>query len=413
MARSSKKSIEFDFTRSLQKLQPESFFAFIKQYPQPEATSTYVYRLKPAIDRRQAGIENTNIDVIADTAMLDEEHLLREHGSGKYHLKFTDANRPKGLIEVAKTTIEIYDPAVPPILNPVELVIGAPGNDKLVNQYINEGWLVVDNKLSPPSRDNGSAVLAETLRDVLKDQKPTADSGIAARLVEVLERRNNGVVEELERFLTISERLQPKMDPVQVELLKVIAGMNRGGGSAEKNPLEELRSTAAFLKEMGFGAGGGTNWTEAVAALPGILQYGALLLRELKVMRAAEQTAPAGAAPAAAASTEIAAPGAGEGEVFGGLSIVALKGVFDDAMDAFERQISGADFAHGLVCGRRNGEQLYETVCALGKEQLLGFLSMAPGPVAEALKSRRPEIEKFLDEFIAYGEPEPEQQRAS
>lgn len=403
---------DFDFSRSLQKLQPDSFFLFIKQYPHPEGTSIYVYRLKPAIDRRQAGIEDTNIEIIERLNDVDEEYLLRNHGSGKYHLKFTDANKAKGLTEVAKTTVEIYDPQAPPILNPIELVIGAPGNDKLVNRYISEGWTVVDNKLTPPSAaDGGAGVLAKTVHDLVqeRERRPVDESGLAARLVEMLERRNNGGIDDLEKFLVLSEKLRPAADPVQVEMMKVLAGMVRGGGNApEKNPLEELRSTAAFLKEMGFGAGGGTSWVEAVAALPGILQYGALMVRELKVMRAADQQpAPAAGSPPAAAPAGIAAPAVeGEGaEMFGGLSLVQLKGVFDDAVAAFERGISGADFAHGLVCGRRDGEKLYETICAIGKEELLGMAALVPG-AAEVVKARGPEIGKFLDEFIAYGEPE-------
>lgn len=411
MARSIKntEAAPLDFTRSLQKLQPDPFFLFIKQYPHPEGSSIYVYRLKPPIDRRQAGIEDSNIDIIEDAKIMDEDYLLRTHGSGKYHLKFTDANKPKGLTEVAKTTIEIYDPAVPPILNPVELVIGAPGNDKIVQKYIGEGWTVLDNKLTSPTRDGGSAVLAETVRDLIKDrQRPNPENeGIAARLVEVLERRNDGGLAELERFLALSERLQPKADPVQVEMMKVLAGMARGTSpAAEKNPVEELRNTAALLKEFGWGGGGGPSWVEAVNALPGILQYGALLLRELNTSKAAAPAAGSPAAPALAVGA-VQQPAEEEGaEMLGGLSVVEMKGLFDDAVDAFERGIGGADFAHAVVC-RRNGEKLYETVCAIGKDQLLGFFAMMPG--AEALKARRPEIEKFLDDFIAYGEPEPEQ----
>lgn len=72
-----------------------------------------------------------------------------------------------------------------------------------------------------------------------------------------------------------------------------------------------------------------------------------------------------------------------------------------DAMDAFERGIEGDDFAHALIC-RRGGEELYAALSAMGKERVLGAISMVPG-LGQQLAERRTEMEIWLDAFIRYG----------
>ena len=107
--------------------------------PEPNLTIWYSPRLPDGFRKFAAKVA------------IDQEYLLRQHGSGKYHLKLSDANKPRGLTEVAKTTVEVFDPLCPPILNPVELVVSATWNDRFVQKYIAAGWTVEDGKLKPPA----------------------------------------------------------------------------------------------------------------------------------------------------------------------------------------------------------------------------------------------------------------------
>jgi hypothetical protein len=410
---------EFDFSKSLQSLGPESFFRFTKQYPDHQATSAYVYRLLPTIDRKLAGVKDTNIEIIVP-GEVDEERLLQAHGSGKYHLKFTDANRPKGLTEVAKCTVEIYDPKVPPILNPVELVVTAAGNDRYVAKYLQEGWTVEDGKLMPPAKQpDGNVVLAETVRDLAgRASAAPVESPALVRVIEMLDRRANGSGEEITRALALAERLQPRVDPAQVELMKVLVAMVSGGGHARPTPISEIRDTLALARELApppppASSGGGFPWAELFQALPALAQFLPVFLQQFAASRQPPANViPITAAPVAPASATAAAPPAVESPVQGetdmlglGFGLADLKIVAEDAIDAFGRNISGGDFAHAVCC-RRRGEQLYDTICQLGKEQLLEFLAMAPPELAGQVAARREEVAAWLDDFIAYGDDE-------
>lgn len=91
--------------------------------------------------------------------------------------------------------------------------------------------------------------------------------------------------------------------------------------------------------------------------------------------------------------------------VAGGWDMNLLMDLGVDALDAFQRGMSGTDFAHGVCC-RRGGEQQYLMLCSLGKQnvmQALGFASSMVEGLPEVLATRRAEVEKFIDDFLSYG----------
>ncbi len=397
-----------DFNKSLQKLTPERFFRFIREYPAPDATSVYIYRLVPVIDRGLAGVEESNID--STTALVDEEYILRTHGSGKYHLKYSDGNKPRGLTEVAKTTVEVWDPNVDPILNPVELVVSAPGNDKWVRKYLAKGWTVENGKLIQPPSGSEAGVLAKTVSDLAERvaARPAASEAgndVVRRALDVLTDRNRG--DELETAFKIADRLRPQPDPTQTEVFKLVTELlTDRARPAETNPIIQLKETAALLREFGWSSRtsaappAGTSWADLVAALPGIFQHGSEFLGRLLALRAAGVQAPAAAVPSNPNS-----PGTPPAEV--DMTLNALMSVGRDALEAFQRGIDGDDFAHALVCRNRAGEELYATLVGMGKDGLLTAISMVPG-LAEQIAPKRAEMEAWLDKFMSYGQdPEP------
>ncbi len=399
---------KLDFSKSLQKLKPESFFRFIGEYPAKEGTSTYVYRVLPKIDRELAGIHTTNIDI--STAPLDEDYLLRKHGSGRYHLKFSDANRPRGLTEVAKTTVEVWDPMVDPIINPVELLVSAPENDVWVRKFLSRGWTVEDGKLQQPASGSDAGVLAKTVSDMAERMAARpAESETATALVnralDVLSRENRGRGDELERAFQIAERLRPAADPAQVQLLKLLTDIatDRARPAEQPNPLSQLKETAAFLRELGFGRGGqaappaGSSWQDLGIAL---LTYGPQILAQFAAMRGPNVV---GMPPGPAAAAVPGSVPANGGDVLNPMDLNAMMEVGRDALDAFERGIDGDDFAHALVCRNRAGEQLYVKLSSMGKDGVLSALSMVPG-LAQQLAPRRAELETWLESFMKYGQ---------
>lgn len=437
MARKPAAEAPFDFSKSLQKLTPESFFQFVRQYPNNEGTQVYVYRLTPVIDRGQAGIDTSYIDTQIGSAgsQLDEEYLLRTHGSGRYHLKFSDSNKPKGLTEVAKATVDLWDPRVDPIVDPAELVVSAPGNQKFIQPYLAKGWTVQEGKLTPPaSGESAAGKLADTVRDLAgqvaaKPAQPETNNEMLRLVRELVQDRHQ--VDPTDRAFQIAERLRPQADPMQVELLRTMGQllMERARPAEPAvNPISQLKETAALLKEFGWGAGeGGGSWIQLFQALPGILQYGAAMFREMRMMRALEQQQPAAVRPIGspapvehpAAPGTIVTPADGleepkqeeeplpniRGLPFSLKDLQRMKQAGENALDAFERGIDGDDFAHALVCGSRDGEALYSALFDMGKEGVLALIGMIPG-LAEKLEPKRAELEAWLDQFISYGTPE-------
>ena len=108
-------------------------------------------------------------------------------------LKLSDANKPRGLTEVAKTMVEVSDPAVEPILNPAELVVDAPGNSRWVQKYLAKEFTIVDGKLTPPASagDNAAGKLADTVRDLAgqmaaRPRESDASAALVSRALDSL-----------------------------------------------------------------------------------------------------------------------------------------------------------------------------------------------------------------------------------
>ncbi len=123
-------SSQFDFKKSFQNLKPETFWQFLKEYPDWEAGAVYVYRLWPVIDRQLAGNKEKNIDIF--TSAITDLDILHRHGSGKYHLMFNDSNKPKGLVNVATCKVDINDPLYEPVVPLEEVVEGADANKSYI-----------------------------------------------------------------------------------------------------------------------------------------------------------------------------------------------------------------------------------------------------------------------------------------
>lgn len=277
-----------------------------------------------------------------------------------------------------------------------------------------------DGKLKQQA--SSDTVLAKTVSELVdKVGRPSEPDKVPEvllnRALDVLTSQHRGG-DDMERAFQIADRLKPQADPVQLQVMKTLAELvmeraRPAEQTARPDPISQMKETAAFLKELGWGShssGSSGSWIDAVAALPGILQYGAQLIREMATMRAIsagtviQMPAAPGAPPLPSSPSAIPTTTQPGGEMINPLNVNMLIEVGQDAIDAFERGISGDDFANGLVC-RRGGEQLYNTLYEMGKESIISYVSMVPG-LAEKLQPKRAELEAWLDEFIAYGTPE-------
>ena len=92
----------------------------------------------------------------------------------------------------------------------------------------------------------------------------------------------------------------------------------------------------------------------------------------------------------------------------GGASLADLTGRW--LLTPASSGVEGDSFAHGLAS--LAGEEVYAAVAGLGKPGILQALQSVPD-VWAAIAPRAAALSVFVDQFLAYGEPEPEDDAAA
>jgi hypothetical protein len=100
-----------------------SFFERLSQYNEDEwrGLKLYVYRLWPVIDKKDSEQFLSKI-----SQPCDEDFILSTFGSGKYYLRL---NNSKGKT-VASSTVSVYNQDRAPRVNPEEVVVSDPLNER-------------------------------------------------------------------------------------------------------------------------------------------------------------------------------------------------------------------------------------------------------------------------------------------
>ena len=459
----------------------DRFLQFWREYPDRDGLKAYLYRVAlPCIDSRQTGRVESSLDTWeTDRPVPSADDVLRAWGSGKFQFMLNDQKKPAGFQQLAKSTFVLEDSDVPAVYNPSDLIVsGEQGakNRPFIERWLAAGWQVAEGQsneayrnrrtkekepfacLLPPSEGGGGkaaggvdAAAVDAIFQRANESNGSRDQVLNAVLGMLASERNNRPADSLSQALDIMERIKPQSDPVQVELLKVVAGMvQHQQPAAAVKPVDHLESTRATLgflhelRESGFIDGGaretgGSFWPGLFSALPAILGFfergitAAVMARAAAGGPAGGGPAPAGvagsgavrraAAPAPAPAAEgeetefdeSAEPEAGAdqevGEMFGlpkGVTVGALTGIGKDAASCFRRGIDGYSFAHSVVC-KENGEVLFAALHSMGKTGIMQALQMlapmtAPD-LAEKMKAEPAAVAAFVDSFLEYGKP--------
>jgi hypothetical protein len=391
---------------------PDQFFAILRDYPDPTATATYIYRLWPIIDRTVSDPKSRKyIDKVGDP--IDMAYLLRTWGSGKYRLIFNDENRPMGKKQVMRTDLEIVDPECPPYIeNLDEIDLEHKENRTFVAGLRQRGILPPAPGPAPPATPEGSAVAALSriaLDQVGRPQSSAAEAKAIDVIAEASKRAVNMAfdqarpVDPIEQAIRLKELF--KVDDNSKLLALLIESQNKREELMLRlfdKPKESgsLEATLGFMeKMMSLGeklanrAGSKSSTLQTVLEyLPGILNPIANGVSALVAARTGQ--IPAAAPPSGEVGAVTPAPAPAIVRQFGARLVRALE----DGMD-------GCSFAHGLAA--LAGVEVYEAVEALGKPGILAALQSVPD-VWALLAPRSEQLGRFIDEFLSYGrEDEP------
>ncbi|PJF28485.1 MAG: hypothetical protein CUN53_00090 [Phototrophicales bacterium] len=425
---------------------PGRFQRLVDNYPDKEATSIYVYRTFPLIDRRLTGHEHKHLEILTYDPPAEapagtpptpypvlQEHLTKRWGGGNYRLFFKD-KKLGGHNDVAQAVFEVDDTEHPPILDPAELIRGKPKNEQYISRMLGLGLYAKDGEsivMAGQERQQSQApITTGDLLDLVreKDERSTTHM-VLSKALDVMVNRNaaaaaapaaSSPADPMAYFapmMTTFLQGQQQQQQFMFTMLERISA-NAAPPAPPPDPLKiasEIREQARELAQELSGRpaqSDGFDWSKLLATLaPVAMAMATRLMQQPAAAGAPPALPPAGAplgappapaepfAPAGAVSADqMAAMGAAT--TLNGQAVTETAG---QILAAINQGRTGDQFAEAFETLR--GAVAYETLRQLGAEQLLELLLATQyGPHFEQI---RPAAQKFLADFIEYGAMDP------
>ena len=424
-------SADLEFFERLASCKPDEWQAGFK---------VYVYRVWPIIDRKDGQHFLAKVN-----EPFDPDYILRNWGSGKYHLKL---NSGQGKT-VGTTTISCHNPDFPPRVDPAEVVVSDPRND----QYF-KVWAKRQDAEPESIRIADSGAVGQAVQELgrIAREKPAVDKALADLYLETAKARDSlvekisskqdsGVADQLsalDKILNLVERLQSKEQPTQpVNQLATVEALL---SLVEKlHPTQQARNPVAQLKEMvdlvgslketfGNSEAAQTNhdstsaWERVAAmafdsikpAMPAIGNVIALKLAQTQAAPVKPSTAATGNQlgkihpPGVRPPTEPAPPQPAEkppdetgapGTTFASADPM-LQQLATLAVGALNLGMTGDEFAEQL--SYRFGGAIYDQITAIPQEQLFTAIKTTPH-VWQMLSPFESVLPGFIAEFYDWG----------
>lgn len=233
---------------------PDEFMEFMRNYPNPQGVTLYLYRLKPKIDLSLIGLEETNIQKgpIADLALWSPEAVAEKFGRGQYNARVTDSNRPEGQKQVIQTCqYKLFDVEKPPIYDVRTLVLGHAENIDEVNRLITAGVLVRDSAGSPRLRTAGDTPVASAAPAAAPAGDMNATNLLYQIAVEAFKNSRQSPSEAVKDVIGIAQLLRPEPAPQQPSIDQIAdAVVARLGGAprgAAADPFAQWERVQSFI----------------------------------------------------------------------------------------------------------------------------------------------------------------------
>jgi hypothetical protein len=401
---------------------PDLFTAYLEGYPNSTGLMAYFYRLIPKIDLGLIGVKENYIHKTTNPAEMTEDFCARTWGRGTYMLKLSDANRPAGKQEAARTWFRCDDPDLVPIYDPRTLCVNDPQNADEVARLVNTGVLVREAGGSPRVRDTAGPVVAP-LSVAPPPAAPVAQPMFATNvgeqvLLKLLERALPSATpqtasEVLAQSFQIAERLNPRetsngpnldqiADAVVARLRPAGTPAPAGSIASELDTWERVNS---LLDRIGAGRGDAakepTGW--AALAVPMLSNMLAPLVPLLAGFLATKQSqaGTAGVAPlpiaAARSLREFLPPDAP--------IMDRVMEVAELALEKSTEGVAGFRFASWLCGFHPGGMEVFQFLeQSGGAEGCMGMIAMSPALNARVAgdPARAAVLEAWLEDFFSY-----------
>jgi hypothetical protein len=412
------KSRIFDYSRyRLQLSNPDDFALYVRDYPDPSGLLAYIYRGKPKID---FGLISQKEHTIRKTANVEEmmpQWITENFGRGKYQVKLNDTNRDKGQTEVCTINYTIDDPERPPIYDVRTLCLGAPENIDEINRLLEQGVLLRDPAGVPRLRTERDG----PARPDPPAAAPAGSGDLVSRdvmgqvLLKLITQGTQNPKDMMEQSISIAKLLAPQTPQLSVDQIAEMVASRLGatvGRAQDQDPFTAWERMEAFIAKArgpiavtgGAAAGSGN---EMLGGFTELLKAAAQVIPEiirgvdyLQKQRAGLQITVERRPPVRAQSP--GAPGAPlEGDE---MNLVArITEVAELAFVKISEGMNGFDFAAYVCNWHPGGLEVFRFLEPKGAVGVLGLLSMNPqaAPILND-PEKRPQLEKFLDEFFSY-----------
>lgn len=416
-----------------------SFFERVKQVPKPDwgtRAFIYVYCWEPICNLKMGG-ENKYLVRLSEP-ILDEQPLMVDYGSGKYHLKLVFRKAGGGEGEMMDTTeVEIYNPKYPPKI-PRSVWMNDPRNER---------WAALLPKEEPPVAPTGLGTLTDafkTFGDIRRDLKeemgpaaaapvPIGDPmGNALQMVQTIMamKADNPMVEimkaQLQAVNDQAEKARDREANLQKELREMMIRMTERKPAAEsaekkfglREALGELKEFMPAIKEIipeVAARSGRTSWLDVAREVaPGVIDWGGRIALAL----ASRMPPPAQGQPGQQPPAQIAAPPASGQQpqaqqpppqevpaFFRYLAQPAVFGAFQRYFANFKagEETGGADFANWVYDG--GGADPLKQARAVGSAAIMQSLKASP-QVWFMFQADEAKLSEFIDQTLGWNPDE-------
>lgn len=427
----------------------------------------YLFREWPWIDRKRVDPKQyNNIGKYGSKWNKDDHEFLTTHGSGKYKVIISDNSRGKGNKgnQIGIARFEVSNPDYPPVFILEELVAEHPSNKGITAKLVAEGKLnlggdIVDNSkggsdnaaliglltqlinkqgqqqpVKDTTADNMAGIFKtthETAMSMLKDQvnsdSPDKFVKMLGAMKEMIPKPESSnatldlIVKMQTEMVKVQADNQTARESMMIRMMEMMNAKNEGADNFDKE-LDRMMK----LKELIGAEGGGKKNT-----LETVLEYGAPVAIKLmdtimgfvNVKNAvdglkrqqAASVVQASAIGAAKEQAELDKESARVEEEIRKEKVIEMpaqgipfafllkNGAGQIIISSMQRGVTGDQFADSIET--QHGRLEYDKIASMGKDKIIAEMQTVPEFWSQVVPSS---IEKFVEEFIAYGSGEEE-----